>query len=196
MYQAFTWPSITESHESIISGTELVASDFKKDSNGHAVEARRAGGWGHLIGDDGNAFHIGKQALQVLLTSIENHEADTESCLPEIEEKVIAYLGCTKSAVLSRLLCSGKNPTSEIGDLARIVTRLAFRDRDPDLQALEILITAAKSWAQLILPLIKTCPPQSSVLVLSGAPMTIAEFRELVYDQFFQLISLLSRRLL
>lgn len=169
---------------SIISGTGSVATAFKKDSNGHAVEVRRTGGWGHLIGDDGSAFHIGKLALQALLTSIEINEVDTESRLTEMEEEIVAYFGCTKSALLSRLLNSGKNPTSDIGNLAKIVTRLAFRDENPDFQALKILKAAAKSLAQLILPLKNTCPPQSSVLILSGALMTIAKFRELVYDQF------------
>ncbi|KAJ5537806.1 hypothetical protein N7494_007285 [Penicillium frequentans] len=169
---------------SMISGTGSVATAFKKDYNGHAVEVRRTGGWGHLIGDDGSAFHIGKQALQALLTSIEINEVDTESRLTEMEKEVVAYFGCTKSAVLSRLLNSGKNPTSDIGGLARIVTRLAFRDENPNFQALEILRNAAESLAQLILPLKITCPPQSSVLILSGALMTIEKFRELVYDQF------------
>lgn len=169
---------------SIISGTGSVATAFKKDSNGRAVEVRRTGGWGHLIGDDGSAFHIGKQALQALLTRIEINEADTESCLTEMEEQVLAYFGCTKNSVLSRLLYSGKNPTSYIGGLAKIVTRLAFRDENPDFQALGILRTAAKSLAQLILPLKSTCPPQNSVLILSGALMAIAKFRELIYDQF------------
>ncbi|KAJ5999319.1 hypothetical protein N7451_007129 [Penicillium sp. IBT 35674x] len=169
---------------SIISGTGSVATAFRKDSNGHAVEVRRTGGWGHLIGDDGSAFHIGKQALQALLTSIEINEVDTESRLTEMEEEVMAYFGCTKSAVLSRLLYSGRNPTSDIGALARTVTRLAFRDENPNFQALEILKTAAKSLAKLILPLKTTCPPQSSVLILSGGLMAIAGFRELVYEQF------------
>ncbi|KAJ5798348.1 uncharacterized protein N7503_007644 [Penicillium pulvis] len=169
---------------SIISGTGSVATAFKKGSNGHAVEVRRTGGWGHLIGDDGSAFHVGKQALQALLTSIEINEVDTESRLTEMEEEIVAYFGCTKSAVLSRLLNSGKNPTSDIGGLARTVTRLAFRDENPDFQALEILKNAAKSLAQLVVPLKNTCPPESSVLILSGALMTIAKFRELVYDQF------------
>ncbi|KAI2683103.1 hypothetical protein CBS147355_2243 [Penicillium roqueforti] len=167
---------------SLISGTGSVATAFRKDSDGHVVEVRRTGGWGHLIGDDGSAFYIGKKALQALLTSIDSSEAD-ESCLSEMEGEVLAHFGCTKNAVLSRLLYSGKNPKSDISHLAKIVTRLAFRDKDPNLQALEILNSAASSLAQLIQPLTVTCPPARSVLILSGALMGVSKFRVLLHEQ-------------
>ncbi|KAJ5304323.1 uncharacterized protein N7443_003983 [Penicillium atrosanguineum] len=169
---------------SLISGTGSVATAFQKDTNGHVVEVRRTGGWGHLIGDDGSSFHIGKLALQALLRSIEISESVDEIHLSEMEREILAYFGCTKNEVLSRLLYSGKNPKRDIGDLAKIVTRLAFRDKNPDTQALEILHSAASSLAQLIQPLIKTCPPISSLLILSGALMGLSEFRELIYEEF------------
>ncbi|KAJ5654396.1 hypothetical protein N7490_001399 [Penicillium lividum] len=167
---------------SLISGTGSVATAFKKVSSGHVVEVRRAGGWGHLIGDDGSAFHIGKQALQALLTSIDISEAVDGSCLSEMEREILTHLGCT-NAVLSRLLYSGKNPKKDISGLAKIVTKLGFRNENPDLQALDILNSAARSLARLIQPLMITCPPTSSVLVLSGALMGLSKFRSLIHEQ-------------
>ncbi|KAJ5625194.1 hypothetical protein N7510_001503 [Penicillium lagena] len=174
-----------ESGISVIAGTGSVATAFKKDSKGEVAQIGRAGGWGPLLGDQGSAFDIGKRALQSLLTSVELTQGTDMHCLTELESEILATMGDGKNELLNRILYSNIQPKHHIGDLAKVVTRLAFRDHSPDPQALEILTSAARSVVQLIKPLAKKqiCDPSISSLVLSGALMNIPEFQALVLDE-------------
>ncbi len=61
----------------LISGTGSIASGLKHD--GSIV---RAGGWGHLLGDEGSGYWIGSQGLIRGISSSEGR--DEKSCLPEV----------------------------------------------------------------------------------------------------------------
>ncbi|KAJ5166311.1 glucokinase regulator family protein [Penicillium canariense] len=165
---------------SLIAGTGSVATAFKQDSNGDVIPIGRAGGWGSLIGDQGSAFDIGKQAVQALLTSVELSQGTETDCLTELELAVLASLGHFKEGLLSRILFSGTEMKNNIADLARVVTALGFRT-NPDPQAVEILTSAARSLVRLVKPLAKKqiCDPATSSLVLSGALMKMPDFQSL-----------------
>ncbi|KAJ6032754.1 glucokinase regulator family protein [Penicillium herquei] len=168
----------------LIAGTGSVAAAFKNDSRGEMVQIGRTGGWGALLGDQGSAFDIGKQALQALLRRIEHGEGE-EDCLSELESQVLQRIGHGKDEVLYRILYSELQPRHLIGDLAKVVTELGFKVNSPNLEAFDILQSAARSLAQLILPLTKPriCEPQKSRLVLSGALLNIPRFKDLVLNK-------------
>lgn len=170
---------------SLISGTGSVATAFKQDPNGDVAEIGRAGGWGSLLGDQGSAFDIGKQAVQTLLTSLESSQGLETDCLSELEREVLTSLGHRKDGLLSRILFPEADMKKTLAGLARVVTRLAFRTEYPDPQALEILTSAARSLAQIVRPLAKKqiCDPVTSSLILSGSLMKNPGFQKLVLSE-------------
>ncbi|KAJ5368126.1 glucokinase regulator family protein [Penicillium cataractarum] len=173
---------------SLIAGTGSVATAFKQDSTGDVSQIGRAGGWGSLLGDQGSAFDIGKQAVQALLTSLELSQGTEADCLSELELGVLESLGNRKEGLLSRILFPGTETKKVIADLARVVTTLGFRATNPDPQALEILVSAARSLVQIVRPLAKKqiCDPETSSLVLSGALMKVLEFQSLLLHELSQ----------
>jgi N-acetylmuramic acid 6-phosphate etherase len=170
---------------SLIAGTGSVATAFKRDPQGDVIQIGRAGGWGSLLGDQGSAFDIGKQAVQALLTSLESSQGTEAECLSELECEVLASLGHRKEGLLSRILFPETDTKKTIADLAIVVTRLGFRATNPDPQALEILTSAARSLVRIVRPLAKKqiCDPATSSLVLSGALMKIPDFQNLLLDE-------------
>lgn len=173
---------------SLIAGTGSVATAFKQDSNGDVLQIGRAGGWGSLLGDQGSAFDIGKQAVQALLTSLELSQGTDKDCLSELEREVLSSLGHCKDGLLSRILFPGTETKKTLADVARVVTTLGFRAEHPDPQALEILTSAARSLVRIVRPLAKKqiCDPARSSLVLSGALMKIPDFQSLVIKMLSQ----------
>ncbi|KFZ24798.1 hypothetical protein V502_00720 [Pseudogymnoascus sp. VKM F-4520 (FW-2644)] len=171
---------------SVIAGTGSVGTAFKKSSNGEVVQVGRTGGWGHLIGDQGSAFDIGKRALQTVLASLEQSQSDRSRQLTDLEAGVLAKFNCNKGELLSNILHSRIQPTLLIGDLAKVVTELGFRDENPDSQALAILKSTASCLVQLIKPLAKTpiCDPSKSSLILSGALMNLSAYRNLILEEW------------
>jgi N-acetylmuramic acid 6-phosphate etherase len=170
---------------SLIAGTGSVATAFKQDSNGDVIQIGRAGGWGSLLGDQGSAFDIGKQAVQALLTSLELSQGTEVEGLSELEREVLASLGHRKGGLLSRILFPETDTKKTVADLAKVVTRLGFRATNPDPQALEILTSAARSLVRIVRPLAKKqiCDPATSSLILSGALTKIPDFQNLLLDE-------------
>jgi N-acetylmuramic acid 6-phosphate etherase len=170
----------------VIAGTGAVAIAFKRTSNGEVVQAGRTGGWGHLVGDHGSAFDIGKRALQTVLTSLEQSQGDDTYQLTELEAGILARLNCSKEDLLSTILRPSGQSKQQIGDLAKVVTELGFRADRPDRQAWAILQSAAGCLVQLIRPLSKKqiCEPSKSSLVLSGALMNLSANRDFILDEW------------
>lgn len=171
---------------SIIAGTGSVVTAFKKTSDGKVVQVGRSGGWGHLIGDQGSAFDIGKRAVQAVLTSVEQSQGDKTRQVSDLEREILAHLDCNIEELLSSILHSIQQPKIRIGDLAKVVTKLGFRPTDPDPQALGILTSAANSLVKLVKPLTKRhiFNPSTWSLVLSGALMNLPAYQDLVMDQW------------
>lgn len=173
---------------SLIAGTGSVATAFKKDSGGNVVHIGRSGGWGHLLGDYGSAFDIGKHALQALLTSLDLSQGSDMNGLSELESEILATSSHGQNQLLSQILYSDVPPKHLISDFAKVVTSLGLRADNPDPQALEILTSAARSLVRLIKPLMKKqiCDPSHSSLILSGALLNLSGFRALVLDELAQ----------
>ncbi|KAJ6441461.1 glucokinase regulator family protein [Purpureocillium lavendulum] len=169
----------------LVAGTGAVATAFKRSTACEAVQVGRTGGWGHLVGDEGSAFHIGQQALRTVLASLEENQGATRS-LSRLEAAVVRHLDCEPKDVLSTVLGSGRDlPKHRIGAIAKVVTELGFAPVDPDPQALSILHDAASCLARLVSPLSseRICDPGKSILVLSGALMNVKPYRELVLER-------------
>ncbi|OAA56321.1 ATPase, BadF/BadG/BcrA/BcrD type [Niveomyces insectorum RCEF 264] len=198
---------------SVIAGTGSVVTAFRKTADGHAATSGstvtpvgRAGGWGHLLGDHGSAYDIGRRALQAVLADMElrqwgrgSQDVDGSSRGDGLEQAVHTRLGGAQKAeqFLPRILHDGEHdPKHQIAEMARIVTALAFPDEadghgaetlqpgKPSIRARTILADAAASLIARIKPLVSSrlCCPSTDVLILSGALLTLPPYRALFLD--------------
>ena len=114
----------------IISGTGSIAY-----GRNQANEAARAGGWGHVLGDEGSGYWIGRAALRAVL-----RESDHRGQKTALTPLLLKHFGIAQAqGLLHEVYYSNLRP-SAIGSLAQCV-EAAFREGDS--AAIGILRAAA-----------------------------------------------------
>ncbi|HET7217563.1 MAG TPA: BadF/BadG/BcrA/BcrD ATPase family protein [Vicinamibacterales bacterium] len=103
----------------IISGTGSIA--YGRNSRN---EGARAGGWGHVLGDEGSGYWIGRAALRAVL-----READRRGPRTALTPLLLKHFGVTEAQNLIHEVYSNKVRPAAIGALAECV-QTAFRDKD------------------------------------------------------------------
>lgn len=90
----------------------------------------RAGGWGYLLGDEGGAFWIGREAIRWVLAGLDTgEEVETDS----LSDVILKQMGVTDWNGIKEFVYS--NERSEIAKLAASVGRLAD-ENDADAQGI------------------------------------------------------------
>ncbi len=150
--QAFTCPVLVSSDARIalaaglgareegivlIAGTGSIAYGVNRES-----ETIRAGGWGHIVSDEGSGYDIGRQALARSLRSWEGR--DKPSLLPS---EICRRLGL---ANLSELVGFVHNPATAKADIAALATLVIAAAEQGDALAGDIVDEAAGSLAGLV----------------------------------------------
>ncbi|MCH4170359.1 MAG: hypothetical protein LKF36_03930 [Lactobacillus sp.] len=121
----------------------------------------RVGGWGHLLGDEGSGFHIGKLAILRL-----TYEYD-HGLTSDFAKAVYQALGA--NTIFEAVRCFYNVQKSDVAKLSQVVFALAQKN---DIVALQLLKMAAKDLAQQInLAITKAKLPDPVPLVLSGSPV-------------------------
>ncbi|KAF8063390.1 putative glucokinase regulator family protein [Lyophyllum atratum] len=180
----------------LITGTGSIAYSFSLTSAERklvSVPLERTGGWGYLLGDEGSAYWIGREAVRRVL-----RHRDFGLPPTEFHNAVVAHFGCnTIAAIISAVYTPGQfsekadavamdaDPKLRIASLCRVVFKAAFPDGSttPDPEALEIVRQAAVSAVDTLAPLLRdqaTVSPERSTLVLGGALGQIPEFHQLL----------------
>ena len=114
----------------LISGTGSIC--YGSNSEG---ETKRAGGWGHLIGDEGSGYYIGINAI--------NKIAKGHDCVEEktvMTDLILEHLKLENASGLIEFVYRSGAGKSEIASLARLVDE-AYKQGDS--MAEEILLRAA-----------------------------------------------------
>jgi N-acetylglucosamine kinase-like BadF-type ATPase len=120
----------------LISGTG--SSAYGRAADGRA---KRCGGWGYLLGDEGSGYSIGRAALQHTLRSIEDgHQREG------LAAAVLDKLGANTVTETTRAIYGGGDPRHAIAALATLVIA-AGESGDADAES--ILDEAASSLATL-----------------------------------------------
>lgn len=95
----------------LIAGTGSIA--YGRDDHGGAA---RAGGWGHVLGDEGSGFWLGRQAIRAVLRAIDHRGQPTAMAAP-----IMAHFGVTRAQDLVHPVYDGGMRPRAIAAIAPIV---------------------------------------------------------------------------
>jgi N-acetylglucosamine kinase-like BadF-type ATPase len=114
----------------LIAGTGSIA----YGRNG-AGEAARAGGWGHMIGDEGSGYWIGREALAAVMRGADGRGPETG-----LADEILAHFNVSDVSRLPRIVYDREQPRMSVAALGPIVQRVAEQG---DAVATRILERAA-----------------------------------------------------
>lgn len=193
-------PTLSQTGVVLVVGTGSIAYSFNIISANKklvTVPLERTGGWGYLLGDEGSAYFIGREAIRRTL-----RHRDTGSTPTKLHKIVADYFGChTIGAIISAVYTPNQfqekvgarvpmapDPKLRIASLAPLIVRAAFpTDSDaPDQEALSIVHQAATTAVDTVEPLLgdkSQILAQDSTLAMGGALAQIPEFRDLVVNE-------------
>jgi len=98
-------------------------------------EAARAGGWGHIIGDEGSGYWIGREALAAIMRAADGRGPETR-----LTEDVLAHFNINDVSRLPRIVYDRELPRMSVAALGPIVQQARELG---DAVALNILERAA-----------------------------------------------------
>jgi glucosamine kinase len=125
----------------IIAGTGSIV--YGRNADG---EAARAGGWGHIIGDEGSGYWIGREALAAVMRA-----ADGRGPATGLTVEVKSHFGVSDESRLPRIVYDRELPRVNVAALGPIVQRAAEQG---DAVATRILERAAEELAQAALSVV------------------------------------------
>src|SRR5437762_442925 len=100
-----------------------------------AGEAARAGGWGHMVGDEGSGYWIGREAVAAVMRG-----ADGRGPATRLTEEILAHFDVADASRLPRIVYDRELPRMSVAALGPIVQRVATAG---DPVAIRILERAA-----------------------------------------------------
>ena len=98
----------------IIAGTGSIA--YGRNAAG---EAARAGGWGHMIGDEGSGYWIGREALAAVMRAADGRGPETR-----LTAEILAHFGVDIVSQLPRIVYDREMPRVAVAALGPIVQRV------------------------------------------------------------------------
>ena len=115
----------------VIAGTGSIA--YGRNAAG---EAARAGGWGHLIGDEGSGYWIGREALAAVMRA-----GDGRGPTTHLTAEILAHFNVADVSRLPRIVYDREQPRMAVAALGLLVQRVAD---EGDAVAARVLERAAE----------------------------------------------------
>ena len=158
----------------VIAGTGSIA--YGVNARG---EARRAGGWGYRLGDEGSGYWIGREALRALIRA-----SDGRGPATQLEKWLLAHLGLASPEELIPLVYDGGLSTPDMAALTPLVVQTAA---EGDAIARAILRQAGRELAQVAAAVIRGLgmEEESFEAVLTGG---VLQSSEIVRQTLVQLL--------
>jgi N-acetylglucosamine kinase len=97
----------------IVAGTGSIA--YGRDAGGMAA---RSGGWGHVLGDEGSGYWIGRRALAAVVREVDGRGPRTR-----LTEDVLAHFGVPDAAGLVQVVYNREVPRANVATLGPIVAK-------------------------------------------------------------------------
>lgn len=170
----------------LIAGTGSVAMSYQRQNGSlDFVRRARSGGWGHLLGDDGGGFDLGRQGIRLALAAVDEFNAKTSAFssnqhptdpLPDLilQHFSLPLLRETSASdidLLSTILTT-TNPHDQKFKIAN-VAQIILSSYASSASAREIVASGTASLARtlrrLIPPATDTFDPSKTTLVLGGS---------------------------
>ena len=85
-----------------------------------AFEAARAGGWGHMIGDEGSGYWIGRESLAAVMRAFDGRGPDTQ-----LTREILLHFNVEDESRLPRIVYDREHPRGNVAALGPIVQRVA-----------------------------------------------------------------------
>lgn len=158
----------------LISGTGSIC--FGKNAEG---ESKRAGGWGHLIGDEGSAYYIGINALNKIIKGYD--EIEEKTVMTDI---ILDYLKLKTAEDLIEFVYRSGAGKSDIAALAKLVDK-AYKEGDT--LAEEILLKSAFELFLISKAVIDHLKLNNKDITLAINGSVITK-NELIYSEFNRLL--------
>jgi N-acetylglucosamine kinase-like BadF-type ATPase len=98
--------------------------------------AARAGGWGHMIGDEGSGYWIGRESLAAVMRASDGRGPDTR-----LTADILAHFAVDDESRLPRIVYDREQPRVSVAALGPITQRVAAQG---DAVAMRILERAAE----------------------------------------------------
>ncbi|MFF2157770.1 N-acetylglucosamine kinase [Paenibacillus chitinolyticus] len=152
-----------------IAGTGSIIYAFDSEGNKY-----RAGGWGHLLGDQGSGYDIGLSVLQTVMKSY-------DGVLPAtvLTEAVLQKHGIRDAAELRGIVYQPGVQKAQIAEHAEFAVRAAAAG---DKLARQIIVRSAEDLADLVVALRNRHPELDRLKI--GAAGSIFAYCPLFYDTF------------
>ena len=155
----------------LIGGTGSIA--FARNESG---ESGRSGGWGHLFGDEGSAYHLGIQALRAVAAA-----TDVRGPATTLTDALLQHWHASIPQQLILRVYDSEVHKSDIAASAPVVVDAA---RSGDTIAQQILVDAGHDLAALVSSLLKRImfetPP--SIAMTGGLVLKTPEIRVHIAD--------------
>lgn len=171
----------------LIAGTGSVAMGFnREDANGRFTRTGRAGGWGHILGDEGSGFDIGRSAVRLALKAVERRRLSRNNGeampLSSFHVAVIKKLGIedTRDAdfdLLSKVLRSDDGSVYDLKARLSSVAATVLEHMSTDEQAASIVSKTTDALVELVETLLLAGKDAGDLLVLAGGVMKSRAYR-------------------
>ncbi|KAJ5280701.1 hypothetical protein N7478_006073 [Penicillium angulare] len=179
----------------MIAGTGSVAMRYNWTENDGYTPVARAGGWGHLLGDEGGGYSIGLEAAKYTLFALEERALGLKlTPLGAIEQAVIDKLGCHDEGggqldLLSEIL--SQNPTqsfkTRIAALAEMVLNLRESSTARNIIDRQISYIVKKTLCRVAdLRSSGYVAPEKTELILAGGLMKNTIYQQILRMQLAQ----------
>lgn len=152
----------------LIAGTGSIA--YGRNSAGRAA---RAGGWGHVLGDEGSGYWLGRHALRAVVRS-----SDGRGPFTRMTPRVLAHFEVARPQDLVRTIYDGKFQPSTVAAIAPLVNEAA---EEGDEVALRLIDTGARELSLAARSVCETLAlPEGPVLLAGGMFQAAPRMRQRV----------------
>ncbi|KAL3485143.1 hypothetical protein BJX62DRAFT_243259 [Aspergillus germanicus] len=177
----------------LIAGTGSVAMRYTiQPGSSEPTRVARSGGWGHLLGDEGGGYAIGREAIRHTLRAVEDERLGLRcESLGKLEQAILDQFSLSSTEdpdLLSAVLLGNQGQTTNVKSRIAAVAQLVLSMALTDSTAMQILSKQISNLVDNVLsPLVDArcagaVPHSETGLILSGGVLTQGIYQRLLLE--------------